>query len=668
MIFTTRSLATLKINTVESALALTAILMLGLIPRLLRFRKKGVFTWDEAAYYREAIVTFKIFEYAIRNRLEIRRTRGDKKAREELIKKYHNTVPPVMKLVYFKPWHNYLNIIFIKIFGHNDYSASIPSLIMGIFTIPVVYLLGRAIYNPAVGLAAAFLLSAGGMHILHSRSSGPEIRTAFCYACILLLSFAHKYFMPGACIEFGYLFSLKSIAILAGIGFFLCGTLCFNPAWLALFPPLYLFSEVFYTVMAKSAGFWEFAITQLMVFSFMFVFYVITDLPFHFLKKFFPESGIKTNFDRLKKTASEMLGFLNIRMKSIEVEYEKPPKWYWLNFYPKVLARTEGIVSLAVLCTGCILMSLDHLYMSRFLAIQGVFMLLFIIFVPYKSARVVLPLIPLGCLYGGFLIARIPLYISVPVILIITIRSALYSTRIVKLTSGIKSAADRIKNDGYACFQCTSAPFLMLYGPKGVLPVIPSSFKAILHNYRSGLRYLFVEHHIKFPGISNDDALEYIVENLEPIYSFDDPAATFYPIKAETEYLMPGDYGMKHPPEKISRWNAFVTKTQPEDEKIRVYDLESFFNNTKLLVSNSTTLYHFANELFISKRYAESLELFQKALKLKESAIYRLHIGTCHLILGRPGLAKKILAKVAEDESQAPEIREMAEGLMEKCI
>jgi len=80
----------------------------------------------------------------------------------------------------------YLTALLSHITGLNFYALKLVSALVGIATVPVVYLLGREAYNDAVGLVAALLLAVAKWHVLISRVGFRGIQTALVTALVLL--------------------------------------------------------------------------------------------------------------------------------------------------------------------------------------------------------------------------------------------------------------------------------------------------------------------------------------------------------------------------------------------------------------------------------------------------------------------------------------------------
>jgi uncharacterized membrane protein len=58
-----------------------------------------------------------------------------------------------------------------KIFPDSDYALRIPSVIFGVISVPLVFLLGRKLFNEKTGLIVSFLLAVSPFHIWHSQDA-----------------------------------------------------------------------------------------------------------------------------------------------------------------------------------------------------------------------------------------------------------------------------------------------------------------------------------------------------------------------------------------------------------------------------------------------------------------------------------------------------------------
>ncbi len=58
-----------------------------------------------------------------------------------------------------------------KIFGTSEFALRLPSALLGAASVPLIFLLGRRVYGPAVGLAVAVVLALHGFHIFWSQNA-----------------------------------------------------------------------------------------------------------------------------------------------------------------------------------------------------------------------------------------------------------------------------------------------------------------------------------------------------------------------------------------------------------------------------------------------------------------------------------------------------------------
>ena len=94
-------------------------------------------------------------------------------------------------------WHLFLNdtsaplyrvllFFWIKIFGENELSVRIPSLLFGISSIVLTYWIARAYCSPSVAFLAALLLCFSPAHVWYSQEAAPYAMTLFfCLATVL---------------------------------------------------------------------------------------------------------------------------------------------------------------------------------------------------------------------------------------------------------------------------------------------------------------------------------------------------------------------------------------------------------------------------------------------------------------------------------------------------
>ncbi len=68
--------------------------------------------------------------------------------------------------------HQYLQAVFLNVFGRNIGSIRLISVIVGTASVGVVFLMGRFIWNVSVGAVASFLMAVNHLHIAYSRIVG----------------------------------------------------------------------------------------------------------------------------------------------------------------------------------------------------------------------------------------------------------------------------------------------------------------------------------------------------------------------------------------------------------------------------------------------------------------------------------------------------------------
>ncbi len=68
----------------------------------------------------------------------------------------------------YPPLHNIILWLTMPVLGDGEYALRLPSILMGLLTVWLVYRLGRALFAPEAGLLAAFLLAISPFHIWFS--------------------------------------------------------------------------------------------------------------------------------------------------------------------------------------------------------------------------------------------------------------------------------------------------------------------------------------------------------------------------------------------------------------------------------------------------------------------------------------------------------------------
>ena len=311
-------------------------------------------------------------------------------------------------------------------------------------------------------------------------------------------------------------------------------------------------------------------------------FFLIADIPNIYINILLPESNIIPHYRKLIEWALRLFRFTKGRISKSDDLGVNIPRWFKYVFYPNILWHTEGIAVLLSALAGAGFMVYRHSFFDIYIvALFALFTILFAIS-PYKSARMTVASLPLPIVCAAAIISAMPVWMAAPVLAWITIRGVIFGLRISKLTSGMKAAAEYVNSMGESRFISTCSPYAKIYGPDNFNPGLPVAYDAITYFFfMQKIRYLVVDHHEYFPGMANDNTVEVIQKYIDPVFTAEDPCATFYPLRAESEY-----YSSKHVYEgdeiEVSRWNRFVKSPAEKDTRVRVYDLKDvFYNNNR---------------------------------------------------------------------------------------
>ena len=85
------------------------------------------------------------------------------------------------------PFYYFLLKIWVTVFGVSEVGARSLSIIVGLATIFVVYLIGKAIKNRKVGLLSAALLATSGLHVYYSQEARMYILSTFLVTLLVYL-------------------------------------------------------------------------------------------------------------------------------------------------------------------------------------------------------------------------------------------------------------------------------------------------------------------------------------------------------------------------------------------------------------------------------------------------------------------------------------------------
>ena len=75
----------------------------------------------------------------------------------------------------------------MQIFGQSEFSVRFPALIFGVLSIFMIYKLGKALFNPEIGLISALILAVSPFQIHYSQEARP-------YSLLMLLSLISTYY------------------------------------------------------------------------------------------------------------------------------------------------------------------------------------------------------------------------------------------------------------------------------------------------------------------------------------------------------------------------------------------------------------------------------------------------------------------------------------------
>jgi mannosyltransferase len=85
------------------------------------------------------------------------------------------------------PLYLFILHVWMKLFGTSEFAVRFPSLIFGVLAIPMIYLLGRRLFNEEVGLISALILAISPFNVEYSQE-------ARMYSLLLFLALLSMYF------------------------------------------------------------------------------------------------------------------------------------------------------------------------------------------------------------------------------------------------------------------------------------------------------------------------------------------------------------------------------------------------------------------------------------------------------------------------------------------
>lgn len=619
----------------------------GLLLRSLRLGRRGLIRWDEAAYYREAIVVRDSFRFLFRRWRELRRLRRnpDPAARARIVQDYEDSM--IYHYVYFKPWLSFISLPAAFARGRRDMIMILPNVLLGTTAIAAVYVAGDMLFGPEAGLIAAALLAVSGLHVWHSRSSSAEIGVSLCWLIAFSCALFHARGVGRAGWE--YFFSAEGLLLAAAAGFFVAGTVMFNPMWMVMFPPLFAVNEVFLALVTPGFG-PPHAAASLGVMAVAGVMCIlITDAPFIALSRLLPESNTTPHVVQLYKFIEHIVRNLRARLNPDTDLGVTLPRWYRYTFYPSLLLKTEGLMFCIVSAFGIGTVWGAYPGTGGAPALHAVFMLGLLTFTPQKASRGNVILIAPLVLCAAGVLTLLPPWVLFAALLVLLARGGGYAVRLSRFSSGVMQAADYVRARG-GRFLSASRPFVTLYGDHYADgDPIPGfyTFKELLELYESkNYRFLIVDYIINFPNLYHDRTIEVIESNLSPVFRCEDPNVTYIPLQTENEYHHPN---LNDPREVsyVARWNMFVHEPAHEDRFVRVYDLDHLFNprNDAAAAARDTLL---ATAHMADGGYKAALDLLRKAQRNGDTALVKFYTGVCHRNMDRNSWALRALSESAD--------------------
>lgn len=632
--------------------ALAAIMAVGFFLRVRRLRAKGLFLWDEAAYFREVFVYREIRAFFRKHGTELRRDPGDAR-RKELAAVFWNEI--MASYAYYKPWHLYLNLLCMRLFGRKDYAVAGPSLVMGTASIALAYFAGALVFSAAAGLAAAALLAVSGLHALHSRSAEPEPGTAFCFTAAALAMIAFSRLLSNGD---SAAFPVEQILITAAIsGAFVGGVLLFNPAWALLIPGIFVCSLIIFA--AASVAWAAAALFCVVAFTVALLVIVITDIPFIIMHRLLPELRLPPHSLKFLETIRDQVQMVFARLKGGEAAGGMGvtlPRWYRFAFYPDLLRHSEGALFLAAAAGGFVAVGLRPAPAALMIGAQVAIAAAGLTLVPQKAARGVVFILPLLCVFAGSAVAALPARAAALALALILMPGLFRVWRIGNLTSASRRAADFVTTQNNGTFISTDTPFMIVYGERD--PIFPK-FYNILYNahFNENVRYLIVDHHVNYPTMLWDNTVDLIEKYFDPVFTAEDPCVTYYPLLAEVEYYSEKAFFSGETVD-VARWNRFRLCPSERDKKIRVYDLKEFFENeNKPGLAGRLQLIKGAY-LYDNKQYRDALTFLRLAQReYPDDPEVKYYIGLCHLRGDKPQWTLKLFREIMDNPDLKKDFR-----------
>jgi hypothetical protein len=180
--------------TTSTLLLLTGITLLGAGLRLWGACDRGLGSYDEGGNWLEGRFCYEALLHLpalpgelkglMKSRHESRQDPSPEQPMTKALPSSAAYIPPTG--AYARPMHAFLIALGMLLVGPTDYASTLVCAFFGTLTIPVVYFLGKQLYDRRTGLLAALFLSVLGYHVVYSRQGLAEADSLFFFTVALL--------------------------------------------------------------------------------------------------------------------------------------------------------------------------------------------------------------------------------------------------------------------------------------------------------------------------------------------------------------------------------------------------------------------------------------------------------------------------------------------------
>ena len=564
------------------ALTLGIVIALTLVGAGLRFhgyRDLCPFVADEADYHMEARYIYHLIT-AIKGSAELR---VEEMRSGEDVWKLEDQGPWIAGELkkgkvpwYARPGHVYFIVFLMFLFGPDKaYLGSLVSAFFGTLTIPLVFLLGRALAGRWAGVVAALLVALSGYHVLYSRSALTEADSTFFILAAALAYYRSRWAGKGP----GILWILVT-GLLLGMSF-----LCHYRMLLMFILFAGLEVHLWFTERERDRG--EKASRIFLMTGAFGVVLLLCDLPYYVAMivlhvKFHAMLPFMTYFEQL------IVQFLYISGTNIGATMEVFSPANLLS-YAYLLPKIEGpVYALAVL--GGIYVTLRERRPGwLMLAALFLFPLVFYSFA-HPNARYAVLVIPFGAIMIGRLVMVLSRRGSLGAALLVAALTAsglYFSVADLGMRTDAYTHVFRFMEHKGTTKHVASYPALtrVFVGNENVPERWPASYDELFDLYREGFRFCVVdftrilaEQLVErfgeaMPEAKRADArrqlavFDLVEEELEPVFTYENPPVRYLHniFEVNHNFLM------------VLRYRKTLAEESNDAGTIRVYDLRELF-------------------------------------------------------------------------------------------